>query len=96
MFDGVNSLASVSISLKLLFVRNVSIIDVFLALHPVIQNSLVAGSGPEVIIFFSYSTQLSMKCFLLINIKMPTIVGILIFIYRKNFMLSSALQEKKV
>ena len=35
-----------------------------------------------------------MKFFLLINIKMPTIVGILIFISRKNFMLSSALQEK--
>ena len=28
------------------------------------------------------------------NIKMPTIIGILIFISRKNFMLSSALQEK--
>ena len=52
--------------------------------------------GPEVIKLFSYSTQLSMKFFLLINIKMPTIVGILIFISRKNFMLSSALQEKNV
>ena len=52
-------------------------------------------TGPEVIKHFSYSTQLSMKFFLLINIKMPTIVGILIFINRRNFILSSALQEKK-
>ena len=33
--------------------------------------------GPEVIKLFSYSTQLSMKFILLINVKMPTIVGIL-------------------
>ena len=37
-----------------------------------------------------------MKFFLLINTKMPTIVGILIFISRKNLMLSSALQEKSL
>ena len=34
-----------------------------------------------------------MKFFLLINVKMPTIVGILIFIAGKIFMLSSAVQE---
>ena len=56
----------------------------------------VLKSGPEVIKLFSYSTQLSMKFFMLINIKMPTVVGILIFISRKNFMLSSALQEKSL
>ena len=39
--------------------------------------------GPEVIKLFSYSTQLSMKFFLLINVKMPTIVGILTFMNRK-------------
>ena len=44
-------------------------------------------SGPEVIKLFSCSTQLSMKCFLLININMPTIVGILTFISRKNSIL---------
>ena len=33
---------------------------------------------------FSCSTQLSMKCFLLINVRMPTIVGILTFMSRKN------------
>ena len=41
------------------------------------------GSGLEVE-FFSYSTQLSMKFILLINVKMPTIVGILTFISMIN------------
>ena len=36
--------------------------------------------GPEVIKLFSYSTQLSRKFILLINVKMPTIVGILTFV----------------
>ena len=35
-----------------------------------------------------------MRVFLVINIKMPTIVGILIFISRKNFMLSLVEYEK--
>ena len=39
---------------------------------------------PEVIKLFSYSTQLSMKFFLLINVKMPTIVGILTSMSGKN------------
>ena len=38
--------------------------------------------------FFSCSTQLSTKLSLLINMKMPTIVGIFIFISRENFMLN--------
>ena len=37
-------------------------------------------SGPEVIKLFSYSTHLSMTFIMLINVKMPTIVGILTFI----------------
>ena len=41
-------------------------------------------SGPEVIKRFSCSTQLSMKIFLLINVKMPTTVGILTFVNSKN------------
>ena len=41
-------------------------------------------SGPEIIKLFSGSTQLSMKFFLLINVKMPTIVGILTCMSRKN------------
>ena len=40
--------------------------------------------GPEVIKLFSSSTQLSTKFILLINVKMPTIVGILTFISMIN------------
>ena len=40
--------------------------------------------GPEVILLFSSSTQLSMKFIMLINVKMPTIVGILTFISMIN------------
>ena len=40
--------------------------------------------GPEVIKLFSYSTQLSPKFILLINVKMPTIVGISTFISMIN------------
>ena len=39
---------------------------------------------PEVIKLFSCSTQLNTKFVLLINVKMPTIVGILTFISRIN------------
>ena len=38
----------------------------------------------EVLKLLSYSTQLSMKFILLINVKMPTIVGILAFISMIN------------
>ena len=41
-------------------------------------------TGPEVIKLYSYSTQLSTKFILLINVKMPTIVGILTFISMIN------------
>ena len=43
--------------------------------------------------FFSCSTLLSMKFSLLINMKMPTIVGIFIFISREIFMLSNVLKK---
>ena len=39
--------------------------------------------GPEVIKLFPCSPQLSMKFILLINVKMPTIVGILTFMRGK-------------
>ena len=42
-------------------------------------ESSKADAGPEVIKLFSCSTQLSIKFFLLINVKMPTVVGILTF-----------------
>ena len=41
-------------------------------------------AGPEVIKLFSCSAQLSSKFILLINVKMPTIVGILTFISMIN------------
>ena len=43
-----------------------------------------SSSGPEVIKLFSCSTQLSTKFILLINVKMPTSVGILTFISKIN------------
>ena len=49
--------------------------------------------GPEVIKLFSCSTQLSMKFSPLISMKMPTIVGIFIFMRREIFMLSNVYQK---
>ena len=43
---------------------------------------------------FSCSTQLSMKCYLLINVKMPTIVGILTFRSKKNSIISLSEPQK--
>ena len=51
-------------------------------------------SGPEVIKLFSWATQLSIKFFLLINVKMPTIVGILTFM-RGRIAFSAYLSLKK-
>ena len=50
--------------------------------------------GPEVIKLFSCSTQLSTKFFPLINVKMPTTVGILTFMSRKNSILGLSEPEK--
>ena len=52
------------------------------------------SSGLEVIKLFSCSTQLSMIFFLLINVKMPTIVGILTFMNGKNSILGLSEPEK--
>ena len=52
-----------------------------------LKDYLEAFPGPEVIKLFSCSTQLSMKFFLLINVKMPTIVGILTSMSGKNSIL---------
>ena len=52
------------------------------------SEALPHAPGPKVIKVFSCSTQLSMKFSLLINMKMPTIVGIFIFISRENLTLS--------
>ena len=42
----------------------------------------------------SFTAELSMRIYLLINIKMPTIVDILISICRKNFMFNWVEYEK--
>ena len=52
--------------------------------------------GPEVIKVFPCSTQLSMKFFLFINVKMPTTVGILRFMCWKNSFLGLSEPEKKL
>ena len=44
----------------------------------------LACSDPEVIKLFSCSIQLCMKFILLINVKMPQVVGILTFIYKQD------------
>ena len=47
-------------------------------------NSIKERAGSPKVIFFPYSTQLSMKFILLLNVKMPTTVGILTFISKIN------------
>ena len=54
------------------------------------------SSGPEDIKKFSCSTQVSMKFFLLINVKMPTTDGILTFMRRKNSILGLSEPETKL
>ena len=52
-------------------------------------------TGPEIIYKNSCSSQLSMKFFLLINVKMPKTVGILTFMSRKTSILGLSGPEKK-
>ena len=51
------------------------------------KPELLKTPGPEVIKLFSCSAQLRLKFILLINVKMPTIVGILTFISKINYRL---------
>ena len=51
----------------------------------VTNDNLGFRPGPEVIKLFSCSAQLRLKFILLINVKMPTIVGILTFISRIKY-----------
>ena len=60
----------------------------------VMVDTQIKSPGPEVIKLFSCSAQLSMKVFLLINVKMPTIVGILTFMSRKNSILGVSESKK--
>ena len=50
--------------------------------------------GPELIKLFSCSTPLSMNFLLLINVKMPTVVGILTFMSGKNRILGLSEPKK--
>ena len=50
--------------------------------------------SPKVIDFFPCSTQLSLKFILLINVKIPTIVGILTFMRRINKTPESSIERK--
>ena len=58
-------------------------------------HTLNLRPGPEVIKPFLRSTQLSIKFIMLINIKMPTIVGILTFISMINNP-SESLKARKI
>ena len=57
-------------------------------------NVYVISPGTEVMKLFSCATQLSMKFFLLINVKMPTIVGILTCMSGKNSILGLSEPKK--
>ena len=61
-----------------------------------IQNIRTQRPGPDVIKLYSCTTQLRMKFSLLINRKMPTTVGIFLFISRENFMLSKVSKKEFV
>ena len=64
-------------------------------LLPAEYVSLHVNPGPEVIKLFSCSAQLSIQSIMLNYIKMPTIVGILIFISIIN-KISASLKARKV
>ena len=59
-----------------------------------IQENLFKLPESEVLILFSCSTQLSMKYFLIINVEMPTFVGILTFMREKNSILGLSEPKK--
>ena len=57
---------------------------------------MARDNGAEVIKLFSCSAQLRLKFILLINVKMPTIVGILTFISRMNYRLWSSKPQSSI
>ena len=76
-------------SLYYMYLKKIEDILVEMALHVYqhVENNL--GPSPEVIKKISCLTQLSMKFFLFINVKMPT------FMSRKNNMIGLSEPEKK-
>ena len=86
-----------------MFQDSKSVITVNVDTFPVVSEIVVKAlpdtgfkvtSSPEVIKNPSCSTQLSMKFFRFINVKMPTIVGILTFMSRKNSIIELSEPEK--
>ena len=64
---------------------------IFFVLNSAVHEILNAHKFKSVKKFIILQTQISLECylfFLLINVKMPTTVGILTFMSRKNFMLN--------
>ena len=51
------------------------------------QGAYVASKHAQVIKLFSCSAELRLKFILVINVKMPTVVGILTFMSRINYSL---------
>ena len=62
--------------------------------HPITSVLRFLRTDPKVIKQNSCSTQLSMKFFLLINVKMPTTVGILTFMSKENNILGLSEPKK--
>ena len=67
--------------------HDVYIHELSYTIKPSYEKTYLHGpeSGPKVIKLFSCSAQLRLKFILLINVKMPTIVGILTFMSRINY-----------
>ena len=75
----------------MVIIFGVSIFRIFMVVQEMVAET---QPDPKAIKLFSCSTQLSMKFFLLINVKMPTIVGILTFMGGKISILSLSESEK--
>ena len=77
--------------------RNVVYIPITPSSHATdVYACLSIQCGPEIIKLFSCSIQLSVKFFLLVNVKMPTIVGISTFMGRKNSTLGLSEPKKRI
>ena len=66
-----------------------------LCMQDVRETVYSSRAGTKIINFFSCSTRLSMKFIMHINVKMPTLVGILKFICMINT-ISESLKARKV
>ena len=74
-------------------IRSFILLLMIVLLQTIIKLQVNFHPGPEVVKLFSCSAQLIMKFSLLINMKMPTIVGIFILISRESFMLSNVYKK---